>query len=491
MSDSRIERALAEYWAAVSPDAPLPALPSDPVDAFIEVVDRTSHLEGAFHLLDASSDPYPGIAVGDTSHPWRIVWALQLAELEPFACDALPEITFYLDTLPDPAGNHRVYSHEEGGPGPYEFADLADALKFMTARVKHARGALDDALLETIEAEASTILEDEYEQSPSSGFFVFENVLEAPLPEAWDALSRGQWPEIELMGQPTRVDRTRPSWQRELSLRTLGLFLRDRRVVLPEGVSARELGTAHRRLIEHLQMLEESFELGLVPELVETLSIEGQEPFAKLAAEWIRRFDAAHGLPDEFDPLELEPPEVHAPAKARGAKDEDEAPERELPPEAIERLAALLRGGVGVADDEPKKKPKSTSKTKKVAPKKKAPVIEDDDFDADDDLDFGDDDHDEAPSAPIREGELTPFMKSMRAAALEAIQALVAQELIEIDPKEHDALALEMANSAADARSAAQMLDCMTRALVESDLVDEVYASDDEIERCLKRLMGG
>src|SRR5690606_25112643 len=126
-----------EYWAAVSPDAPLPALPSDPVDAFIEVVDRTSHLEGAIHLLDAHSAPYPGIAVGDTSQPWRIVWALQLAELEPFACDALPEITFYLDTLPDPAGNHRVYSHEEGGPGPYEFADLADALKFMTARVKH------------------------------------------------------------------------------------------------------------------------------------------------------------------------------------------------------------------------------------------------------------------------------------------------------------------------------------------------------------------
>jgi hypothetical protein len=457
MSDSRIERAIAEYWAAVSPDAPMPALPPDPVDAFVELVDRGCHQKGAFHLLDAGADPYPGLAVGDRSHPWRIVWALQLAELEPFACDALPDVTFYLDTLPDPSGAHRVYSHEEGGPGPYEFADLPEVLKFMAARVRHARGELDDALLETLEAETSTLLEDAFEQSAASGFFVFENVLEAPLPEAWEALARGEWPEIELMGSPKRVDKSRPSWQRELSLRTLGLFLRDRRVILPEGVTARDLGTAHRRLVEHLQMLEEAFALGLVPELIETLALEGAEPIAGLASDWMKRFDEAHGLPDALAELETRAPNPAKSAEPREKVSSKRSPKgADLPPDAVERLASLLRGEL--------------------------PGSFEDDEEADESL--------EEPSEE-REPELTPFMQKMRIAALEAIAALVREELIELDPKEHEGLSLEMANAAADARSAAQMLDAMTRALVESERVDEVYASDDEIERCLKRLMGG
>lgn len=462
MPESRLDRAFRDYHSAVSPTTELPELSENPIDAFIELVDLTSHERGAFHLLDAGSDPYPGLAVGDRSYPWRMIWALQLAELEPFAIDSLPEITFYLDTIADPSGEHRAYSYEEGAPGPYEFDSLPSLLTFMSARVKHARGELDEAKLELIEAESSTLLEDEYEQSASSAFFVFENILGAPLPEAWEALSRGEWPEIELLGQPVRIDKSRPSYQRELSLRTLGLFLRDRRVTLPEGVELRELGAPHRRLIEHLRMLEESFELGLLPELIENLAAEGAEHLRALAQVWMTRFEQAHGIPDL---AELE--------GAFGGAEPERPPAKEktpLPDSAVDRLAAMLRG----MDSD--------------LPPLDDPELDDpetDDLELDEDTQESDDGaDDEAPA-------LTPFMEKMREAALEAIQSLRERSLIDVVEGEEPQLALDMANAAAEARSPKQMIEMMTRELVDSDHIDEVYATDDEIAEAIQSLMGG
>lgn len=463
MPESRLDRAFRDYLSAVSPTMEVPELPEDPIDAFIELVDLTSHERGAFHLLDAGTDPYPGIAVGDRSYPWRMIWALQLAELEPFAIDSLPEITFYLDTIADPEGAHRAYSYEGGAPGPYEFDSLPSLLAFMTARVRHARGELDEANLELIEAESSTLLEDEYEHSASSAFFVFENILGAPLPEAWEALSRGEWPEVELLGQPVRVDKSRPSYQRELSLRTLGLFLRDRRVTLPEGIEIRELSAPHRRLIEHLRMLEESFELGLLPELVETLASEGAEHLRGLALAWMRRFEEAHGIPD-LDELEgafggAAPDLTPAPAK------------REIPDSAVDRLAAMLRGmdsDIPPLDD-----------------------AEEAEFESDLEDDVG------LEGDALTEGDegdepaLTPFMEKMREAALEAVRALSDRSLIDVMSGEERKLALDMANAAAEARSPKQMIEMMTRELVDSDYIEEVYATDDEIAEAIQSLMGG
>ena len=453
MPESRLDRAFRDYLSAVSPTMELPELPDDPIDAFIELIDQTSHETGAFHLLDVGSDPYPGLAVGDTSYPWRMIWALQIAELEPFACNSLPDVTFYLDTIADPLGEYRAYSYEEGAPGPYEFDSLTSLLTFMAARVRYARGELDEAKLELIEAEQSTLLEDEYEHSPASAFFVFENILEAPLPEAWDALSRGEWPEIELLGQPVRVDKSRPSYQRELSLRILGLFLRDRRVTLPEGVVLAELSAPHRRLIEHLRMLEESFELGLIPELIETLAMGGSEHLRGLAEQWMHRFESAHGIPDL---TELEGAFGDAPRSK-----EPEA--RRLPDRAVDRLAEMLRT-MGEDDSS----------------------IEDlDGEDGEPDFSGG------AEDASAEEPALTPFLEKMRDAALEAVQALSERSLVEVAEEEMRRLAFDMANAAAEARSPKQMIELMTRELVDSDRVEEVYASDDEITDVLQSLMGG
>ncbi|NLE49508.1 MAG: hypothetical protein GX614_14010, partial [Sandaracinaceae bacterium] len=85
----------------------------------------------------------------------------------------------------------------------------------------------------------------------------------------------------------------------------------------------------------------------------------------------------------------------------------------------------------------------------------------------------------------------TPFLEKMRDAALEAVQALSERSLVEVAEEEMRRLAFDMANAAAEARSPKQMIELMTRELVDSDRVEEVYASDDEITDVLQSLMGG
>src|SRR5690606_19855366 len=110
------------------------------------------------------------------------------------------------------------------------------------------------------------------------------------------------------------------------------------------------------------QMLEESFSLGLIPELIETLALDGGEPIAGLASAWMKRFDEAHGMPGDLAELELDAPSAAPKEKARATKAKS-AGDMELPPGAIDRLAALLRGGgaeppaLDEDDDEPHDEP--------------------------------------------------------------------------------------------------------------------------------------
>ena len=118
----------------------------------IEAVTAGEGSEGCFSLLDIGGDPYPGLFVGDVEEPHHLMWAIQLSQLEPLCCEALPDVTFFVDTVPDPAGAHRVYSQDDGARGDLEFATLADFMAFASneaylAGIGHRTAALEDSRL--------------------------------------------------------------------------------------------------------------------------------------------------------------------------------------------------------------------------------------------------------------------------------------------------------------------------------------------------------
>ncbi len=444
------------YWAATGEKGELPDLPEGPLDAFIELVDRTSAAEGAFELLDVSRDPYPGLAVGDLTEPWRLLWAIQVAQLDAFICPDLAGITFFVDTVPDPSGKHRVYGHADRPEDALEFASIADALPWMAAQVRHARGEIDAAALRAARAEHATELTDAWEEGPSSGRFVLEALLELPFAEAWDALSRGEWPVVETLRKPFR-DKGKVGWQRSFSLWLVERFLETRVITLPAGVKASELDAAHRELVRQLAALEESLHTGLVPEIIEQVAQSSDGRLAPRAREWIARYDAWRSV------SELPPP-----------------PDEEEPPFDAAKLAEALLG----------KKPKgaakakaggdgSTKKAKGKGAKKASSAGLDDDVVEGDALPEGDAEVD------------TPFTRKLRAVITESLDDMVRREILEVGPEQKVPLLTELVEAAADSRSAQHMLKQLTRTLVNSDNVEEIYASDDEVTELFRAHMGG
>src|SRR5690606_30300007 len=136
---------------------------------------------------DVSRDPYPGMALGDESEPWTLLWALSLAQLEAFQSPRDPDLTFLVDTVADPTGVHRVYTYGDDAATPLAFASIVDALGYMAAELEHARGQRDAAALEAALATHRAELTDAWEEGPSSGRFVLDGLLALPFPDAWDA----------------------------------------------------------------------------------------------------------------------------------------------------------------------------------------------------------------------------------------------------------------------------------------------------------------
>jgi hypothetical protein len=424
------------YWAATGAEGELPDLPEAPLDALVELLDRAAGRTGAFELLDISRDPYPGIAVDDAEEPWRLLWAIQLAQLEPFVSPALPGMTFLVDTVADPSGRHRVYAHAERPEDALEFASVADALHYMAAQALRARGELDAAGLSAVVEAHATELADEWEEGPSSGMYVLESLLDLPFAEAWDALSRGEWPVVDSLRRPFR-GKGKEGWQRAFSLWLVERFLESRVLTLPSGVKAAELDAAHRELVRQLAALEEALHTGLVPELIEQLATD-EGRLGQRARAWIARFDAACAAPEPTEPEE-----------------------EELPFDA-RKLAEAILGAKG----------KSAAKGKPG----KRPAIDDE----------------EAEPPLAEEGPVdTPFTRKLRAVIAQSLEDMVRREILEIGPEHRDSLVAELVEAAADARSAQHMLKQLTRTLVDSDHVEELYASDDEVSELFRAHMGG
>ena len=305
-------KGIQAYWAALGQAGQPPELGESGIDAFVDLLHMTAGADHGFELLDLAESPYPGIAVGDDSRPWRLHWAIAVGEVEPFVAPGLDGLIFLADTIADPEGRHRVYTIKDGMRGDLEFADLAGVLRWMTAQVHHAKGKLNDLELQEIQSEASALLDDEWEDGPSSALFIVEELLDTPLPEAWDAISRGQWPLVESDGSEAPVDRE-DGWQRRLSLWLTRRFIATRSLQLPSDIAVSDMDAVHRALVDHLIDFEQAIHGGDVPKIIDDTAGGEDEKLAGLALAWMERHDswrtaANVPAPDEEDEFREEPP---------------------------------------------------------------------------------------------------------------------------------------------------------------------------------------
>ena len=394
-------RGIQAYWDALAQPGEPPELAQSRIDAFVDLLHVTSSAEHGFRLLDLPDSSYAGIAVGDDSRPWRLHWAIQVGEVEPFVVPGLDGLIFLADTIADPEGHHRVYTIKDGMRGDLEFADLTDVLRWMTAQVRRSKGEHDDAELQKIQSEASTLLDDDWEKGPTSGLYIVDELLDTPLFEAWDAISRGQWPLVESDGGNLAVDRE-DGWQRRLSLWLTRRFLATRTLELPEEIGVSDMDAVHRALVDHLIDFEQAIHGGDVPRIIEETAAGEDAKLSGLALGWIERHDswrtaANVPAPDEDDPYIDEPP-------------------------------------------------------------------------------------------PFQH---TPFTRKLLAALSVSLDRMVEQGDLELDPDRKEALLIELVAAGSDARSVKHMLKKITSTLVDSEHVEEIYPSDDEIQDRLKKDLGG
>jgi|GEM_PF-1594825 len=305
-------KGIREYWDALGQPGEPPELGESRIDAFVDLLHVTSSAPHGFRLLGLLDSPYAGMAVGDETRPWRLHWAVQVGEVEPFVVPGLDDLVFLADTIADPESHHRVYTLKGGMRGDLEFSDLTGALRWMAAQVRHAKGELDDAELRRIQSEASALLDDEWEKGPTSGLYIVEELLDTPLFEAWDAISRGQWPLVESGGGHPSVDRE-DGWQRRLSLWLTRRFLATRTLELPEEIGVSDMDAVHRALVEHLIDFEQAIHAADMPRIIEETAAGEDAKLAARARVWMERHDswrtaASVPAPDDEDAFIDEPP---------------------------------------------------------------------------------------------------------------------------------------------------------------------------------------
>ena len=403
MPNTAFVDAVAAYWKALAQPGSPPELTDSRLDAFVDLLHLTGSSKLAFCLSDLDDDPYLGMAVGDESKNWRTHWAIQVGELEAFESPRLKGLFFLVDTIADTDGYHRVYSLHKGSRGELEFRKISDLLKWMAADIAHAKKEISEADLQKIKSDVTCVLDDPWEDSPTSGWFVFEELHDAPLVEAWDAISRGQWPLVQ--GYPSEAPADREDgWQRRLSLWVAMHFLERRHVDLPPDVVVSDMDGVHRALVSHLYDFEQAIHSGEVPALVDQAAGDPSVDLGKLANQWIERHDAW-------------------------------------------RTAAIVPSPEGA-----------------------------DDFDIDDE--------------PVQ-FQHTPFTRKLMAALSTSLDSMVEKGELELDPDRKESLLIEMVTAGSDARSVKHMLKKLTATLVESDHVEEIYPTDDQIRDRIKQDLGG
>ena len=83
----------------------------------------------------------------------------------------------------------------------------------------------------------------------------------------------------------------------------------------------------------------------------------------------------------------------------------------------------------------------------------------------------------------------TAFGMALSAALGSAVAYMRGEGVIEMEDVHVDGLVVELTEVGLDARSPKQMLKRLSRSLVDSDHVEEVFGSDDEISSAVQRFL--
>ena len=82
--------------------------------------------------------------------------------------------------------------------------------------------------------------------------------------------------------------------------------------------------------------------------------------------------------------------------------------------------------------------------------------------------------------------EPTPFALSMAAALTKAIASMRAEGVIEVEESNLDGLVAEVVDAALESSSLKRLVLRVVKTLIHSDLVEEVYGTDEEISASLR-----
>lgn len=379
-------------------------LPADPA-ALDYLFERFAH----FEVAELSRDLFAELAFAQDRDIARAVISARLA-----GCVAVRQLDTPWVYVIDP-DTLSVRSTFEGQPSVPLTAKLPAMLRFTQLMDDSRSGASkleDDELEAALAAEQSPV-------NPTERFDLFEAFYDAPLPEVWDGLSRGQWPVGDPVPPAPDVDDGNPYVNEELGLYLIASFVQQRSVELPPGFSENDLVGPVKVLFDHLDDLSLGILSKTAPELAITTA-QSDGGLAEEAAMWIQLHDTW-----------------------REGADRKKAPPAET--KKADPLAALL----GLALD-------------------------------------GDDEDEVAEEIPD-----TPFTRMLRQAITDTVNALTARELLEVEDNLRDHLLTELMEAAADARSPKHMLKKLTKCLVNSDNIEEVFATDDDIRSEFNRRLGG
>ena len=284
----------------------------------------------AIAMRTFDGDPYASLVLHDAPAPAEMAVAAGVAQLVAFETDWWRHVAFYVDRTEDESGNHRVYIRdEESLPGRPE-TSLPSIAALARGWAKAAEGDTDVAW--------EGLVDDDWEEGPTSGSFVFETMIRGSLAAQWAMANVGAFlpSRPELAEEPLPVGADAPG--RVLCLHALRVVRLSGELPLPEGLDLQALAPEHRAYLEHLEELELAFG-GEEPPVVVTVS-NTPGPLRKAASAWLERFeDAADGAgPDPMDPLAALLSELGGGAPA----DAEEEPE----PTELTTFEKKLRVGV-------------------------------------------------------------------------------------------------------------------------------------------------
>lgn len=87
----------------------------------------------------------------------------------------------------------------------------------------------------------------------------------------------------------------------------------------------------------------------------------------------------------------------------------------------------------------------------------------------------------------IETEEVPPYVRFLAAAIERAVADLTKRERIELEEEHRLPLISELIAKAAQAETPKRMLKALVRGLVNSEHVEEIYASDDELKDAMKK----